>query len=42
MQSAEKNIGDKQDLLMQHFRHLRQEQITAELQEIVAGFGATG
>lgn len=40
MQLAEKNIGERLNLLTQAYRQLRQEQITSELLEVVAGFEA--
>ncbi len=40
MQRAERNIGDRLDRLNLAYRQLRQEQITAELLEVVSGFEA--
>ena len=40
MQLAEKNIGDRLEQLTLAYRQLRQEQITAELLEVVSGFEA--
>ncbi len=40
MQWAEKNIGDRLDRLSLAYRQMRQEQITAELLEVVSGFEA--
>lgn len=37
MQSADCNIGDKLERLTAQSRHLRQEEITCELLEVVAG-----
>lgn len=40
MQNAERNITDRLDELNAHYHHQRQNMITAELQDIVAGYEA--
>lgn len=40
MQRAERTIGEHRDALMDAYRQLRQEAITRELRDILAGFEA--
>jgi F-type H+-transporting ATPase subunit gamma len=40
MQAAQKNLSERQDELLSAFRRLRQDAITNELLDVVAGYEA--